>query len=138
MNYLADVGALARKDLRLELRARDTLPAMALFVVSTLVVFHFALPAGADELAAHGLLWVALVFTSDDVGSLLRNACVILPVESFRNASISSLFSSRKSRESTGMNRRCSPWNVATSAPPESGTETVVASARLKALRYLE
>jgi heme exporter protein B len=64
MSYLADVGALARKDLRLELRARDTLPAMALFVVSTLVVFHFALPAGADEVAAQGLLWVALVFTA--------------------------------------------------------------------------
>ena len=64
MTYLADVGALALKDLRLELRARDTLPAMALFVVSTLVVFHFALPAGADEVAAQGLLWVALVFTA--------------------------------------------------------------------------
>ena len=64
MNYLTDVAALARKDLRLELRARDTLPAMLLFVVSTLVVFHFALPAGADELAAQGLLWVALVFTA--------------------------------------------------------------------------
>src|SRR4029453_13931397 len=35
MTYLADVGALARKDLLLELRARDTLPAMLLFVVST-------------------------------------------------------------------------------------------------------
>ena len=64
MSYFGDVGTLARKDLRLELRARDTLPAMALFVVSTLVVFHFALPAGTDELAAHGLLWVALVFTA--------------------------------------------------------------------------
>ena len=64
MSYLADVATLARKDLRLELRARDTLPAMLLFVVSTLVVFHFALPAGADEVAAHGLLWVALVFTA--------------------------------------------------------------------------
>ena len=62
--YLSDVVALARKDLRLELRARDTLPAMLLFVVSTLVVFHFSLPAGADELAAQGLLWVALVFTA--------------------------------------------------------------------------
>ena len=41
MTYLADVGALARKDLLLELRARDTLPAMLLFVISTLVVFHF-------------------------------------------------------------------------------------------------
>ena len=33
-------------------------------VVSTLVVFHFALPAGSSDLAAHGLLWVALLFTA--------------------------------------------------------------------------
>jgi heme exporter protein B len=62
--YLGDVAALARKDLRLELRARDTLPAMALFVVATLVVFHFALPGGASDDAAYGLLWVAIVFTA--------------------------------------------------------------------------
>jgi heme exporter protein B len=37
---------------------------MLLFVVSALVVFHFALPAGATDLAAYGLLWVALVFTA--------------------------------------------------------------------------
>jgi heme exporter protein B len=64
VSYLADVATLARKDLRLELRARDTLPAMLLFVVSTLVVFRFALPEDADEVAAQGLLWVALVFTA--------------------------------------------------------------------------
>ena len=64
MNYLADVRALARKDLLLELRARDTLPAMLLFVVATFVVFHFALPAGSSKLAASGLLWVAIVFTA--------------------------------------------------------------------------
>jgi heme exporter protein B len=64
MNYLGDVGALARKDLVLELRARDTVPAMLLFVVSALVVFHFVLPADSSELAALGLLWVALVFTA--------------------------------------------------------------------------
>jgi heme exporter protein B len=64
MTYLADVGALARKDLLLELRARDTLPAMLLFVVSTLVVFHFVLPTGSSDLAATGLLWVALLFTA--------------------------------------------------------------------------
>jgi heme exporter protein B len=64
MTYFADVGALARKDLLLELRARDTLPAMLLFVVSTLVVFHFVLPGDSSELAATGLLWVALVFTA--------------------------------------------------------------------------
>lgn len=62
--YVADVVALARKDLRLELRARDTLPAMVLFVLSTLVVFHFALPQGSGDEAAYGLLWVALVFTA--------------------------------------------------------------------------
>jgi heme exporter protein B len=64
MNYLADVGVLARKDLLLELRARDTLPAMLLFVVSTLVVFHFVVPAESTDLAATGLLWVALLFTA--------------------------------------------------------------------------
>jgi len=64
MNYFADVRALMRKDLLLELRARDTLPAMLLFVVSALVVFHFVLPAGSSDLAATGLLWVALLFTA--------------------------------------------------------------------------
>lgn len=73
--YLKDVAVLARKDLTLELRARDTLPAMALFVVSTLVVFHFALPdGGGGDTAAYGLLWVALVFTA-----LLGLARVWLP-----------------------------------------------------------
>jgi len=64
VTYLADVAALTRKDLRVELRARDTLPAMLLFVVSILVVFHFALPEGTDAAAAYGLLWVAIVFTA--------------------------------------------------------------------------
>jgi heme exporter protein B len=64
MRYLADVRALARKDLLLELRARDTLPAMLLFVVAVFVVFHFSLPARSSDLAAGGLLWVAVVFTA--------------------------------------------------------------------------
>jgi heme exporter protein B len=64
VSYLTDVGTLARKDLLLELRSRDTVPAMLLFVVSTLVVFNFALPAGASAEAAYGLLWAALVFTA--------------------------------------------------------------------------
>lgn len=62
--YLADTAVLARKDLLLELRGRDTVPAMLLFVVSALVVFHFALPAEESELAALGLLWVAILFTA--------------------------------------------------------------------------
>ena len=64
MTYLGDVAALTRKDLRVELRAQDTLPAMLLFVLSTLVVFHFALPEGTGGDAAYGLLWVAIVFTA--------------------------------------------------------------------------
>ena len=62
--YLADVVTLARKDLLLEVRSRDTLPAMLLFVVSALVVFHFSLPEDSSDLAAAGLLWIAIVFTS--------------------------------------------------------------------------
>lgn len=64
MTYLADVATLTRKDLRVALRARDTLPAMLLFVLSVLVVFHFALPEGTGDEAAYGLLWVAIVFTA--------------------------------------------------------------------------
>lgn len=64
MTYFADVAALTRKDLKVELRARDTLPAMLLFVLSTLVVFRFALPEGTSDAAAYGLLWVAIVFTA--------------------------------------------------------------------------
>jgi heme exporter protein B len=64
MSYLDDVVTLTRKDLLLELRARDTLPAMLLFVIAALVVFHFALPPDAGDLAGLGMLWVAIVFTA--------------------------------------------------------------------------
>jgi heme ABC exporter ATP-binding subunit CcmA/heme exporter protein CcmB len=64
MSYVSDVGALARKDLLLELRARDTLPAMLLFVASVFVVFHFAVPGTPSRLETSGLLWVAILFTA--------------------------------------------------------------------------
>jgi heme exporter protein B len=59
------VGALVRKDLRLELRAPQVVPAMATFAVMTLVVFHFALQRRAVEgdLAA-GVLCVTLLFAA--------------------------------------------------------------------------
>jgi heme exporter protein B len=59
------VGALLRKDLRLELSAPQAVPAMALFSVTTLVVFHFAIQRGQVEgdLAA-GVLWVTLLFAA--------------------------------------------------------------------------
>jgi len=64
MTYVSDVAALARKDLLLELRAKETLPSMLLFVLSALVIFHFALPHGTSHTASLGLLWAALVFTA--------------------------------------------------------------------------
>ena len=64
MNYASDVAALARKDLLLELRAKETLPAMLLFVLAALTIFHFALPRGSSHEAALGLLWAALIFTA--------------------------------------------------------------------------
>jgi heme exporter protein B len=62
--YLSDVAALARKDLRVELRSRDTVPAMLLFVLGGLVVFHFALAEDSSRVAAAGMLWIALLFTA--------------------------------------------------------------------------
>ena len=64
MTYLSDVAALARKDLLLELRAKETLPSMLLFVLAALTIFHFALPRGTGDTASLGLLWSALVFTA--------------------------------------------------------------------------
>ncbi|MGZ4379828.1 MAG: heme exporter protein CcmB [Gaiellaceae bacterium] len=64
MSYAGDVAALLRKDLLLELRAKETIPAMAIFVLAALTVFHFALPSGSSDLAADGLLWIAILFTA--------------------------------------------------------------------------
>jgi heme exporter protein B len=59
------VSALLRKELLLELRAPQAIPAMALFSVTTLVVFHFALQRAtvAGDLAA-GVLMVTLLFAA--------------------------------------------------------------------------
>jgi heme exporter protein B len=59
------VGALVRKDLRVELRTGEAVPAMLLFSVSTFVLFHFALDrrSVAGELAA-GVLWMTLLFAA--------------------------------------------------------------------------
>ena len=64
--YARDVAALARKDLLVELRTRETVPAMLLFVLSALVVFHFALPDSArgSDIAVSGLLWMSILFTA--------------------------------------------------------------------------
>jgi len=64
LRYLSDVAALARKDLLLELRAKETVPAMLLFVVSALTIFHFAAPAGTSPKVSLGLLWTSIIFTA--------------------------------------------------------------------------
>lgn len=59
------VAAIMRKDLRIELRTKESVPAMALFAVTTFVVFHFGLDRDTleGELAA-GVLWVTLLFAA--------------------------------------------------------------------------
>lgn len=62
---LAAAATILRKDLLIELRARESLPAAAIFVVITFVVFHFALDqrAVAGDLAA-GVFWVTVLFAA--------------------------------------------------------------------------
>jgi heme exporter protein B len=54
-----------RKDLLLELRAFETLPAMVLFSIATFVIFHFGLNrATIDGQLAGGVLTVTLLFAA--------------------------------------------------------------------------
>jgi heme exporter protein B len=62
---VSTVLTVLRKDLRLELRTFETLPAMALFSLSTFVIFHFGFNQAtiAGQLAA-GVLTVTLLFAA--------------------------------------------------------------------------
>jgi heme exporter protein B len=52
-----------RKDLRVELRTFESIPAMTLFTVTTFVLFHFGLDRDTlDGDLAAGVLWVTLLF----------------------------------------------------------------------------
>ncbi|HEY2602425.1 MAG TPA: heme exporter protein CcmB [Thermoleophilaceae bacterium] len=57
--------AILRKDLQIELRTKESVPAMALFSVTVFVLFHFGLQRNALEgdLAA-GVLWVTLILAT--------------------------------------------------------------------------
>lgn len=59
------VAALLAKELALELRTREAIPAMVLFSITTYVVFHFGLDRDrvTGDLAA-GVLWVTLLFAA--------------------------------------------------------------------------
>ena len=59
------VAALLRKDLQVELRTLESVPAMALFAVTTFVLFHFGLDrATLDGDLASGVLWVTILFAA--------------------------------------------------------------------------
>jgi heme exporter protein B len=61
----ATVGALLRKELRVELRTLESVPGMALFAVTTFVVFHFGLNrSSVDGDLAAGILVVTLLFAA--------------------------------------------------------------------------
>ena len=57
--------AILRKDLTIELRTKETVPAMTLFSVTVYVLFHFGLDRDtlAGDLAA-GVLWVTLLLAA--------------------------------------------------------------------------
>jgi heme exporter protein B len=59
------VGAILRKELRVELRTLESVPAMTLFTITTFVLFHFGLNRGSvDGDLASGILWVTLLFAA--------------------------------------------------------------------------
>jgi heme exporter protein B len=64
MRTLAVVLAVARKDLRAELRGRELLPALAQFIVLALVIANFAFDLDSVSVPrlSPGILWLVLVF----------------------------------------------------------------------------
>jgi len=64
--WVRQMRALLLKDLRLELRTRETLVAMVLFSVLAIFLLQFAFQRSESDLTrfAGGLLWVVLAFTS--------------------------------------------------------------------------
>jgi heme exporter protein B len=57
--------AILRKDLLLELRTKESVPAMALFSVTVFVLFHFGLDRDSlDGALASGVLWVTLLLAA--------------------------------------------------------------------------
>ncbi len=62
---MSTAWAVLRKDLRLELRSAETLPAMVLFAVVTIIIFHFALNRDTVQgQEAAGVFVIALLFAS--------------------------------------------------------------------------
>ena len=56
---------ILRKDLRIELRTKESVPAMTLFTITVFVLFHFGLDRDSlDGALASGVLWVTLLLAA--------------------------------------------------------------------------
>ncbi len=64
MRYLKKILVIAIKDIRLEARSREQIPAMILFSLIVIVIFSFTFKPGLEnrEVLAPGILWVAFTF----------------------------------------------------------------------------
>jgi heme exporter protein B len=62
---IATARAILRKDLTIELRTKESVPAMTLFTVTVFVLFHFGLDRDSlDGELASGVLWVTLLLAA--------------------------------------------------------------------------
>ena len=62
---IATAVAILRKDLAIERRTKESVPAMALFTVTVFVLFHFGLDRDSlDGELASGVLWVTLLLAT--------------------------------------------------------------------------
>lgn len=62
---IATARAILRKDLAIELRTKESVPAMTLFTVTVFVLFHFGLDRDSlDGELASGVLWVTLLLAA--------------------------------------------------------------------------
>ncbi|HWH15451.1 MAG TPA: heme exporter protein CcmB [Miltoncostaeaceae bacterium] len=65
-SHVAQLVALLRKDLRLELRTRETAVSMGLFALVAMIIFQFAIGQRADETTpfAAGIMWATIALTA--------------------------------------------------------------------------
>lgn len=80
MAYLAQVWAVARKDLLLEARSRERFVSMATFAMLVAVVFSFALdPTVRSRDIAGAMLWVTVLFAGTlGLGSALGGLVLVV------------------------------------------------------------
>ncbi len=65
-SLVQQIAILAAKELALELRSRETVPAIVIFAVASLITFQFAfdLRGPTTTLVTPGVIWIAILFAS--------------------------------------------------------------------------